>query len=73
VGNVDSMPFIENNTFNWVLCQQGFQFFDDQPGALREFYRVLRSGGRLAMIMTQPLDEDGTEIPYGFYIMLAAK
>lgn len=57
-GSSDNMPFIENNAFDWVLCQQGFQFFDDQPSALREFYRVLKPGGRLAMVVARPLDRE---------------
>ena len=56
-GNVNNMPFIDNDTFDWVLCQQGFQYFDDQAGTLREFYRVLRPGGRLAIIMARPVDK----------------
>jgi SAM-dependent methyltransferase len=34
--------------FDAVLCQQGFQFFPDKPGALSEMRRVLVPGGRLA-------------------------
>lgn len=34
--------------FDAILCQQGFQFFPDKPGALREMRRVLVPGGRLA-------------------------
>jgi ubiquinone/menaquinone biosynthesis C-methylase UbiE len=51
VGSAEQMPFLENKTFDWVLCQQGFQWFQDRIGALGEMHRVLRPGGRLAMIM----------------------
>lgn len=34
-------------SFDVVLCQQGFQFFPDQPKALAETRRILKDGGRL--------------------------
>lgn len=58
VGSVDAMPFFEDSSFDWVLCQQGFQFFNDKPGSLREVYRVLKPGGKLAMIMARALDKE---------------
>lgn len=33
-------------SFDVILCQQDFQFFPDQPAALREMHRVLVPGGR---------------------------
>jgi ubiquinone/menaquinone biosynthesis C-methylase UbiE len=36
-------------TFDAVVCQQGFQFFPDQPAALREMRRVLAPGGRVCI------------------------
>lgn len=36
-------------SFDAVLCQQGFQFFPDQPAALREMRRVLAPGGRICI------------------------
>jgi SAM-dependent methyltransferase len=38
-----------DGSFDRVLCQQGFQFFPDRPAALREFHRVLRTGGSVAI------------------------
>ncbi len=58
VGNVDNMPFLENNKFDWVVCQQGFQYFNDKPGALREMYRVLKSNGGLAMVIARSVDRE---------------
>lgn len=36
-------------TFDRVLCGFGIMFFPDQPRALGEFRRVMKSGGRLAV------------------------
>src|SRR5918911_326790 len=47
-GSVLQMPF-PDGAFNVVLCQLGLQFFPDRPAALREMWRVLASGGRLAL------------------------
>jgi ubiquinone/menaquinone biosynthesis C-methylase UbiE len=34
-----------DGSFQFVLCQQGLQFFGDQPAAVAEFARVLGAGG----------------------------
>lgn len=39
----------EDDAFDIVVCQHGFQFFPDRHAALTEMRRVLRSGGRLAI------------------------
>lgn len=58
VGDVNAMPFIENNTFDWVLCHQGFQYFKDKPGALHEMYRVLKRNGELSMILWRSVNKE---------------
>jgi ubiquinone/menaquinone biosynthesis C-methylase UbiE len=35
--------------FDVIVCQQGLQFFPDQPTALREMHRVLVPGGRMLL------------------------
>lgn len=40
---------LDDGSFDVVLCQQGLQFFPDQPVALREMRRVLTGNGRLAL------------------------
>jgi ubiquinone/menaquinone biosynthesis C-methylase UbiE len=37
--------------FDVVVCQQGVQFFPDRLAALREMARVLRPGGRIALVV----------------------
>jgi ubiquinone/menaquinone biosynthesis C-methylase UbiE len=49
------MPFPSGH-FDVVLCQQGLQFFPNQPGALRELHRVLREGGRAALSVYSPIE-----------------
>ncbi len=44
----EALPF-EDGRFDAVLCQFGLMFFDDRVAALRETWRVLRPGGRLAI------------------------
>jgi SAM-dependent methyltransferase len=46
----DELPF-PAATFDAVLCQQGIQFFPDQPAAMKEMRRVLRPGGRAALAL----------------------
>ena len=47
-GSALVLPFPEDS-FDLVLCQQGFQFFPDQRKALCEVCRVLKGGGRAAL------------------------
>lgn len=55
LGDAADLP-LEDETFDLVLCQQGFQYFSDQAAALQEMYRVLVSGGRLALCVASSID-----------------
>jgi SAM-dependent methyltransferase len=53
--------------FDIAYCQLGLQFFPDRPAALGEVYRVLVSGGRLALMVWRGLEQSP-----GFGILAAA-
>ena len=55
-GSALDTPFPSGH-FDVVLCQQGLQFFPDQPRALRELHRVLREGGRAALSVYSPIEQ----------------
>ncbi len=42
--SADTLPF-EDSSFDYVLCQQGLQFFPARAAAVGEMRRVLRPGG----------------------------
>jgi len=54
-GDVGALPFSDAE-FDLICCQQGFQFFSDKLGASREMFRVLVSGGRLALNVWRPIE-----------------
>lgn len=54
-GRAEQLPF-EDATFDAVVSQFGFMFFEDRAQALREMMRVLRPGGRLAVAVCDALD-----------------
>ena len=56
-GSAQELPF-DDAAFAAVLCQQGLQFFASPVGALREMRRVLRVGGRAALLVNQPLEHN---------------
>lgn len=48
VGDAHAIP-LASSSADAVLCECALSTFVDQPGALREMFRVLRAGGRLAI------------------------
>jgi ubiquinone/menaquinone biosynthesis C-methylase UbiE len=56
-GNACALPFGKGETFDAIICQQGFQFFSDKPAAAREMRRILAPGGRTVMATWRPLEE----------------
>ena len=46
---------LRDATFDVVCCQQGLQFFGDQPRALREMHRVLAPAGRVGLAVWRSL------------------
>ncbi len=48
-GDAATLPF-PADTFDFIVCRAAFKNFGDPLGALREMYRVLRSGGRALII-----------------------
>jgi ubiquinone/menaquinone biosynthesis C-methylase UbiE len=56
-GDAGALP-CDDASYDVALCQQGLQFFPDQPRALREMHRVLRPGGRLALSVWRGLEHN---------------
>lgn len=54
--NSESMPF-PDESFDHVLCNISFQFFEDKINALREIRRVLATGGKLYFTLPGPIAE----------------
>lgn len=54
-GMVESLPF-PDRSFDSVVSQFGLMFFSDRRQALREMFRVLATGGWLAVVIWDSLD-----------------
>jgi SAM-dependent methyltransferase len=54
-GLAEALPF-RDGTFDAVVSQFGLMFFEDRAGAVKEMWRVLRPGGRLAVAVWDSLD-----------------
>ena len=48
IGDAELLP-LENNSFDAIVCECAFCTFPSKPVAAGEFYRVLKSGGRLGL------------------------
>jgi len=46
---VEKMPF-EEHTFDGVICLNAFHFYEGQEQVLKNFKRILKSGGRLYIL-----------------------
>jgi SAM-dependent methyltransferase len=55
-GVAECLPF-RDATFDAVVSQFGLMFFQDRSRALREMWRVLRPGGRMAVAVWASLEE----------------
>jgi ubiquinone/menaquinone biosynthesis C-methylase UbiE len=56
-GDASALPLGGNEQFDVVLCQQGFQFFQDRAAGAREMRRALVRGGRLGVSVWRPDEE----------------
>jgi len=54
-GRAEALPF-PDGSFNAVVSQFGLMFFEDRAGALKEMWRVLKPGGRLAVAVWDKLE-----------------
>lgn len=55
-GSAES-PSVAAGAFDAVTCQQGLQFFEDRPAALRAMHAALAPGGRVAIATWTALEE----------------
>jgi 2-polyprenyl-3-methyl-5-hydroxy-6-metoxy-1,4-benzoquinol methylase len=53
IASVDELPY-QDNTFDLVVCNHLMNDLHDPSKAISEFARVLRSGGRLIILMLHP-------------------
>jgi ubiquinone/menaquinone biosynthesis C-methylase UbiE len=54
-GRAEKLPF-GDGVFDVALCQFGLMFFENRAQAVREMLRVLREGGRMAVVVWDSLE-----------------
>lgn len=55
-GDAGSLPF-NDQEFDLVVCQQGFQFFPHRVRAVKEVHRVLKAGGRVGITVWSSIEK----------------
>jgi ubiquinone/menaquinone biosynthesis C-methylase UbiE len=48
---------VPSDSIDFVVCQQGFQFFPDKDAAASEVFRVLSNGGKVVATTWRPVNE----------------
>jgi ubiquinone/menaquinone biosynthesis C-methylase UbiE len=56
-GDATALPVEAGERFTVATCHQGLQFMPDKPAVIREMYRVLAPGGRLAIATWVSVDD----------------
>ena len=56
LGDAHQLPF-PDQSFDRISSRLGVMFFSDLPKALREMHRVLRPGGRIALLVWGPIEQ----------------
>jgi len=49
VGYVENLPY-KDNTFDKIVCYFSFHHWQDQPGGLKEIYRILKPNGLVVFV-----------------------
>lgn len=65
-GTAEALPFLDNS-FDAVVSQFGFMFFEDKPKALAEMMRILEPGGRLSVAVCDAVESSPG---YGAFALL---
>lgn len=66
VGDSEALPFADNN-FDAITCAYGVRNFENLEAGLKEMYRVLRPGGKLAILEFSHPKQFPVKQGYQFY------
>lgn len=61
------MPFLESNSFDYVICSLVLHYIRDWGPLLDEIYRVMKKGGRLIISTHHPLATYGILQPRSYF------
>jgi len=64
VGNAENIPF-RSETFDSIVCTQVISDLENPGKAIKEFYRVLKPGGKV--LLTESLFNEMHDEPYDFW------
>lgn len=68
IGDAQALPFAEGS-FDCLVNTDAFSLYGDRERAMREFYRVLKPGGRMVLMEINPPKEGEPGTAFGLWLM----
>jgi len=72
IGDAEALPFPEGS-FDCVVNTDAFSVYTDRDKAMREFFRVLKPGGRLVLMEINPPKRGERGAGFGLWLVRALK
>jgi ubiquinone/menaquinone biosynthesis C-methylase UbiE len=70
IGDAQALPF-PNDSFDCLVNTDAFSLYSDRETAMREFYRVLKPGGRMVLMEVNPPKQGEPGTAFGLWLIRA--
>lgn len=68
IGDAQALPFADGS-FDCIVNTDAFSLYSDRDQAMREFYRVLKPGGRMVLMEINPPKQGDSGTAFGLWLV----